>query len=499
MVICVRTIHFSNQRSNLNAYLITSFKVTEKNCAVKNKKDLKLVCQPTSNDKLHIAPILLSYYTAPRIKAPHIRQDKTMHPAVWGVAVVVALILAAIVADFFLFMSSVNNYEHKLWPKRFRLVQGSELPKIPHRVLICALARNVGASIEKCARRLELVGETWLEYKILVFENDSTDGTREALRAWQTRNPRVSLLECGKDAPQCKFRHEEGYALEASNRRRTRMVQMAKYRNRYLEAAEQEHERFTHVLVADFDGKGSVDRDGMRAVMERADDFDCVACNGLMHLPPFYSTPTTYDAMAFLAIEKPLDVQFRWTEQERFIYMQKWLFSLRATLRLKLYSDSASTKRLLLHSKVCRARLQQTQLQRTGLQRTRLRKHEEFTAKNATIDLSKKDEEEEDKEEEAKTHYAQDDCAQKQGKDDAKGTLLVPVLSSFNGLAIYRRSAIHGLRYESVADDIVGCEHCGLHLAMASAGHGRIFLAPDFVVNMGQQGSLNRWSYLMPL
>jgi hypothetical protein len=432
-----------------------------------------------------------------------------MHPAIWGVAVVVALILAAIVADFFLFMSGVNNYEHKLWPKRFRLVQGSELPQIPHRVLICALARNVGASIEKCARRLELVGETWLEYKILVFENDSTDGTREALRAWQTRNPRVSLLECGEDAPQCKFRHEEGYALEASNRRRTRMVQMAKYRNRYLEAAEQEHERFTHVLVADFDGKGSVDRDGMRAVMERADDFDCVACNGLMHLPPFYSTPTTYDALAFLAIEKPLDVQFRWTEQERFIYMQKWLFSLRSTLKSKLYSDSANTKRLLLHSKVRRARLQQTRLQRTELQRTRnhtvlaidpdIKEEEEATVHFQKDYAQNNDAQENDAQIGARKGDAQKGDARQHQNENAKGALLVPVLSSFNGLAIYRRSAIHGLRYESVADDVVGCEHCGLHLAMARAGHGRIFLAPDFVVNMGQQGSLNRWSYLMPL
>ena len=70
----------------------------------------------------------------------------------------------------------------------------------------------------------------------------------------------------------------------------------------------------------------------------------------------------------------------------------------------------------------------------------------------------------------------------------------MPVRSSFNGLAIYNRKSIHGLRYES--EDLVGCEHCGLQLSMARAGHGRIFFAPEFVVNMGQQGNLNRLSSL---
>lgn len=329
-----------------------------------------------------------------------------MHPlAVVAIAMIV-MTCAVVVTEFMVVMSGVTAHERVLWPRRFDLTRGAQTPLVPYRVIICTLARNAGSSLARCAKRLELLGETWLEYKILVFENDSTDNTRAGLLEWQEANPCVRIIECGFLAPHCKFNHERGYQLEMTGKARQRMLQMAVYRNMYLEDVEKEDPRFTHVIVADFDGEGYIDRDGMREVMQRADDFDGVACNGQMHLPPFFCTGVTYDALAFLSADTPLGKQLRMTEAQRFA----------------------------AHTNYTRCKI-------------------------------------------------------------PRGAKLVPVLSSFNGLAIYNRNSIRGLRYESLQDDVLGCEHCGLHVAMARAGHGRFFLAPDFTVQMGQQGNPVKWTY----
>lgn len=67
----------------------------------------------------------------------------------------------------------------------------------------------------------------------------------------------------------------------------------------------------------------------------------------------------------------------------------------------------------------------------------------------------------------------------------------IRVESAFNGLAVYRMSALRGCRYEVLpnADPQVEvlCEHTALHRQMAAKGHDRIY------VNPGQLLYVHRW------
>ncbi len=57
----------------------------------------------------------------------------------------------------------------------------------------------------------------------------------------------------------------------------------------------------------------------------------------------------------------------------------------------------------------------------------------------------------------------------------------IEVDSAFGGLAIYRRAAVEGLRYDSRdAEGRPACEHVALHLAMRSRGE-RIFINPRLI------------------
>jgi hypothetical protein len=57
-----------------------------------------------------------------------------------------------------------------------------------------------------------------------------------------------------------------------------------------------------------------------------------------------------------------------------------------------------------------------------------------------------------------------------------RGTPLIPVLSCFGGLAVYRMEAYRAADYDGT-----DCEHVALHNKMRLAGFGRIFLNPSMI------------------
>lgn len=65
-----------------------------------------------------------------------------------------------------------------------------------------------------------------------------------------------------------------------------------------------------------------------------------------------------------------------------------------------------------------------------------------------------------------------------------RGDPLIVVKSAFAGCAIYRSSAIRGLRYELDGKD---CEHVGFHRALAERG-GRVGINPAMLLLAGKQG-----------
>ena len=57
------------------------------------------------------------------------------------------------------------------------------------RTVICGLARNIATHLPGTMARIERLGSMFADYRVLVYENDSTDATRE-YGAW------VGLAAC---------------------------------------------------------------------------------------------------------------------------------------------------------------------------------------------------------------------------------------------------------------------------------------------------------------
>jgi len=71
-----------------------------------------------------------------------------------------------------------------------------------------------------------------------------------------------------------------------------------------------------------------------------------------------------------------------------------------------------------------------------------------------------------------------------------RGDPLIEVKSAFAGCAIYRSSAIRGLRYELDGQD---CEHVGFHRAITERG-GRMAINPAMLLLAGRQGHHESWA-----
>ncbi len=102
--------------------------------------------------------------------------------------------------------------------RRRRDVDPADL--IQHTVVICGIIRDKADTVPQLIRNLEGVGSLFLDYRVVLYENDSTDGTLELLREWSVRNRRVYII--GEPDNSAEFS-----AL-------LRHVRYIKYRNGYL-------------------------------------------------------------------------------------------------------------------------------------------------------------------------------------------------------------------------------------------------------------------------
>ncbi len=101
------------------------------------------------------------------------------------------------------------------------------------KIVICSLARNVSLIFEKSKKRIEYIGKNFKEYKIVIFENDSSDNSRELLKNWSYSNNNVILLDCCKLGNcECKLKTKTGYEYGASSK--NRFEKMAIYRQEYI-------------------------------------------------------------------------------------------------------------------------------------------------------------------------------------------------------------------------------------------------------------------------
>jgi hypothetical protein len=155
--------------------------------------------------------------------------------------------------------------------------------------VLVGLARNVAPILPATMLRMELLGETFADYRIVLFENDSTDQTIPLLSAWSHANPKVEILSESLGAPVSR-------PIRCANR----ADRMAFYRQKCQAHIRQHHSDHPFVIVIDTDVEGGWSPDGVASTFGH-DGWDFVGSNGLIYRRSGWDANATaqYDAWAY--------------------------------------------------------------------------------------------------------------------------------------------------------------------------------------------------------
>ncbi len=138
-------------------------------------------------------------------------------------------------------------------------------------VVIAGLARNVAHILPATILRIESLGKTFRDYSVVIYENDSSDHTRELLESWRSVNPKVHLLSETLEAPVNR-------PVRCSSRARW----MAYYRGCVHQYIVDTLPQSDFVVLLDTDLIGGWSPDGIANTFGH-DNWDFVGSNGMIY------------------------------------------------------------------------------------------------------------------------------------------------------------------------------------------------------------------------
>jgi len=170
------------------------------------------------------------------------------------------------------------------------------------RLIICGLAHNIISELPDFIARMEALGGLFRDYKLVLFENGSRDGTKSVLARWMKDNDKVTVFS--NPIPRPAWSHL---------RSPERMRYMAQCRNQYLDYVSDKGEPSDVVVVADTDLPLGFSYEGIAHSFGH-DDWDMMGSNGLLILPVKGNTSGSriyYDAWAHREHhdEKTIDIE----------------------------------------------------------------------------------------------------------------------------------------------------------------------------------------------
>lgn len=154
------------------------------------------------------------------------------------------------------------------------------------KVVICGVCKNAEKQLPNTFESINALAKRLSDYRVVIYENNSTDRTKELLREWAAKDPKVFIISEDFSKRQLK-RMTRG-------KRKARTEYVARARNRVLdEVMQQKYDAFPFLIMADLD-MDPWDVEGILDTLNTTDiEWDAVCANG------------SYDRYAFRNEEYP--------------------------------------------------------------------------------------------------------------------------------------------------------------------------------------------------
>jgi hypothetical protein len=146
---------------------------------------------------------------------------------------------------------------------------------LPYKVLLCGVCRNVAPKICYSMRIMENIGTLFSDYRIIVYENNSRDTTKDILIRWQQNNPKVLVLSE-------TINEREYFVNWLDSNEPFRPEAIARARNIVLNRAlSAEYDEFEYVIWMDMDFKFEPSYEGFIDVFTTTKEWDAVFAYGV--------------------------------------------------------------------------------------------------------------------------------------------------------------------------------------------------------------------------
>jgi len=119
-------------------------------------------------------------------------------------------------------------------------------------VVFVGMARSIDGVLPWSIERIQEIGKSFASWHAVVVENDSNDGTKDILHAWQASDPARVLVTCTDYGRP----HLHGFE-------RDRVESYAQYRNECRTIAQEIAPDADYVIVLDLDAWGGYSQDGV--------------------------------------------------------------------------------------------------------------------------------------------------------------------------------------------------------------------------------------------
>jgi len=156
-------------------------------------------------------------------------------------------------------------------------------------VVIWGLARDVAEVMPATIARIEKLGEMFADYRVVIYENDSEDSTRDILSSWAAVNDKVDCIFEDRDDP-----------VNLQIRDMDRGDRMAYYRNQCRKFVADNYGDRTYCIVVDTDLHRGWSFEGVANTFGH-ESWDMVGSNGLLHKHPMVARlehPLYFDVWA---------------------------------------------------------------------------------------------------------------------------------------------------------------------------------------------------------
>lgn len=174
----------------------------------------------------------------------------------------------------------INKIDHEKIPLldslNPELLEAGKKEMAKHKLIITGITRDNIKDFFVMVKNIEYIGKFFKDYRVILFENDSKDGTKEALKIWQQNNPKVKIISQNFNVT-----------------KRSSHKFMADARNYYVDDIKnKEYDGFNIIMAIDMDLTRGIDIRGIEDSFSKINQWDAICSNGI-------KGSSMYDIFAF--------------------------------------------------------------------------------------------------------------------------------------------------------------------------------------------------------